>query len=216
MNQQFTASEWKMNHICSRAQVLPPDFFDFSIFGKSIVGKEYFTEFDATSTLNIQNFKLAGFPESFCTILRCGLLLLLRAIPLRRTMRNHASAREAENIEFIKATLQKWEDMRVIKYVTDEPHIINPLNVVTSGIKKRLVLDAKASGLNDHIIAPKFKLPDMESIIDALHDKDYMIKMDLASGFLQLPINKNEQTYLGFKSLVDGRFGVVQRLPFGS
>lgn len=212
---KFASEEWELNHICSKAHVLPPEFFDFSIFGKSIVGPVYSEESEMPSALKINNFVKAGFPLSFCTVLKCGLPLLLRAIPPRRGIRNHTSARQEENREFVEATLQKWEETGVIKYVSYEPHIVNPFNVVVNGVKKRLVLDAKASGLNDHIIAPKFKLPDMETIIDTLYDNDYMTKMDLASGFLQLSINKHEQTYLGFKSPVDGRFGVVQRLPFG-
>lgn len=141
--------------------------------------------------------------------------ILLHTIPPRRVVKNHSSASAAENEEFVTKTLQKWESMGVIRYVLNAPYLINPLSVVVNGEKKRLVLDARASGLNDHILAPKFSLPSIETVVNELHDGDYLIKMDLANGFLQLPINDNEQTYLGFRNPVDGRFGVVQRLPFG-
>lgn len=213
--EKFLSEEWHLEHICSAVEKLPANFFIFSIFGKSLVGPSYSTRIKTPSALQVENFRKSGFPVGFCSTLEHGLPLLLKSLPLRRSVRNHTAARDAQNFAFVKETLQKWEDMGVIRYVEAEPHIVNPLNVVTSGTKRRLVLDAKASGLNDHILAPKFKLPDVESIVSSLHEGDRMVKLDLASGFLQLPINVAEQTYLGFQSPTDGRFGVIQRLPFG-
>lgn len=104
---------------------------------------------------------------------------------------------------------KKWENIGVFYYVNQQPHVVNPLSVVSNERKKRLVLDAKSSGLNDFIISPIGK------ILQTLHSKDFMVKLDLANGFLQLLIQKHEQTYLRFRSPIDGRFGVLQRLSFG-
>lgn len=213
--QCFSSQKWKLEHICSKVIVLSLDFFESSIFGKSIVGQPYSTEKKTTTALNIENFRNSGFPEGFCTILEHGLPLLLRATPPQRIVKNHASATLEENAEFVTLTLKKWEDIGVVEYVSKKPHLVNPLSVVINGVKKRLVLDAKASGLNNHIVAPKFTLPNIETVANTLYQGDYMIKMDLASGFLQLPIHEGEQQFLGFQNPVDGRFGVVKRLPFG-
>lgn len=207
--------QWKLSPICSKTDSLPVDFFQYSIFGKSLNGLSSCIRSKAPSALKIMKFREWGFPIHFCNTLERGLPLLLKATPPKRSVPNHAPARDAENLTFVKETLEKWELMGVFRYVSDEPYIVNPLNVVINGVKKRLVLDARASGLNEYILAPKFQLPDVELIINSLSVNDYLIKIDLASGFLQLPINPEEQTFLGFKSPVDGKFGVLQRLPFG-
>lgn len=69
--------------------------------------------------------------------------------------------------------------------------------------------------MNHHIISPKFRLPKVEDITQSLFNNDFMLKLDLANGFLQLPICETERSYLGFKSPIDGRFGVFNRLSFG-
>lgn len=206
---------WELKHICSKEDSLPPNFFDHSIFGQSIAGHQHSTANKCTSDLRIDNFIKAGFPNDFCKVLEFGLPILLHTIPPRRVVKNHDTATAVENQDFVTKTLLKWEKMGVIRYTENAPYLVNPFSVVVSGEKKRLVLDARASGLNDHILAPKFMLPSIETVVASLQDGDYLMKMDLASGFLQLPINDREQTYLGFQNPVDGRFGIVQRLPFG-
>lgn len=212
---RYPSHKWKLDHICSKVITLPLDFFELSIFGKSIVGNPYSVGKKTPTGLNVENFRNTGFPEGFCTVLEHGLPLLLRATPPQRIVKNHTSAVLEENTEFVTRTLQKWEDMEVIEYLLEKPHLVNPFSIVTNGTKKRLVLDAKASGLNDHILAPKFTLPSIETVANTLYQGDFMIKMDLANGFLQLPIQVAERKYLGFRNPVDGRFGVVKRLPFG-
>lgn len=205
----------KLEHICCNTKILPIDFFNESIFGKSMIHNESGTTERSSSDLNIEYFKHVGFPKNFCTIIEHGLPLLLGANPPRRLVPNHASANLSENKDFIVSTLTKWENMNILSYVYEQPHIVNPLSVVTNGTKKRFVLDARSSGLNDHIISPKFHLPNMEGIAQLLQRDDFMLKLDLANGFLQLPIRNIEKTYLGFRSPIDGRFGVLNRLPFG-
>lgn len=175
----------------------------------------YSTHERTPSGLNTQNFREAGFPEQFCTVLEHGLPLLLGANPPNRAIPNYASATSPANHEFMRTTLNKWETMGIIRYVEHQPHIVNPLSVVVNENKQRLVLDARSSGLNDNIISPKFILPDIGEIVQTLRSHDFMVKLDLANGFLQLPIQKNEQKFLGFRSPIDGRYGVLQRLPFG-
>lgn len=204
MAEAFSHSEqWNLKHICFKTSVLPNDFFSKSIFGKSITINELDRAECTPSDLKIGNFKQAGFPLDVCTALEYGLVS------------NHASAMQIENREFVIMTLNKWEHMGVFDYVGQRPYIVNPLSVVTTGQKKRLVLDARGLGLNDFIIAPKFVLPNMGDVMLRLHKDDYMIKLDLANGFSQLPVRKPECTFLGFQNPIDGRFAVLKRLHFG-
>lgn len=215
MTENFECKQkWKLEHICSKPHVLPPDLFTHSIFGKSMVS-QYATKERIPCDLQIEHFRKLGFPDSFCTIIEYGLPLLLGANPVQKCVPNHASANMREHHEFISTTLKKWEQMGVIHYVSHQPHIVNPLSVVANERKKRLVLDARSSGLNDVIISPKFALPNLGNIVQTLYSNDFMLKLDLANGFLQLPIQKQEHTYLGFRSPIDSRFGVFTRLSFG-
>lgn len=204
-----------IEHLCCNTKVLPGDFFKSSIFGKSMINDHYPSAVRADSDLNIDYFRTIGFPSSFCDILEFGLPLLLGAHPPSRCVPNHASADMLENREFVESTLDKWEKLRILSYVVNQPLIVNPLSVVSNGVKKRLVFDARSSGLNHHIISPKFRLPKMEDIVQSLFSNDFMLKLDLANGFLQLPICEAERSYLGFRNPINGRFGVFNRLSFG-
>lgn len=204
-----------LNHICTNTHVLPSDFFTDSIFGKSLIYKSNQSPEHTPSDLHISFFKKIGFPSNFCETLEYGLPLLLGANPPQRLVPNHISATLAEHRDFITSTLNKWQNMNILSYVEHQPHIVNPFSVVVKGSKKRLVLDARSSGLNDHIVSPKFKLPNADDIVGSLHSGNFMLKLDLANGFLQLPVCKNERTYLGFRNPIDGRFGVLNRLSFG-
>lgn len=98
-------------------------------------------------------------------------------------------------------------------------HRSNPLHYTSTTYNQSTKLDARSSGLNDHIFVPKFNVPDMEATVRSRSDENYRIKMDLANGFLQSPIQqkkkKKTQTYLRFRRPIDGRFVVLQRLSFG-
>lgn len=163
----------------------------------------------------MHRFRELGFPTGFCEVLDYGLPLLMKTTPPSSKRNNHESASADENRTFTSQTLDKWEAMEVFRRVRKRPHTINPLAVISKDGKKRLVLDATSSGLNDCLMSPKFPLPDMESIVRTLYDGSFMMKSDLASGFLQLPINADEQTYLGFTHPIEGTYCVMQRLPFG-
>lgn len=184
--------------------ILPKDFFAKSIFGTSITKNEFHTSARILSALHIENFCKAGFPLEFCKTLEYGLPLLLGGNLPQRLVLNHPSVMLSKNNEFVAAILSKWEQLGVFTYVLQRPHIVNPLSIATNGLKKRLVFDPRSSGL-----------PNIGSVLQRLYRNDYMIKLDLANGFLQLPIQRSGQTYFGFQSPIDGRFGILQRLLFG-
>lgn len=206
---------WDSPHICTQIDRLPHDFFEKSPFGRSLMKKTKKKKEKVLSDLNIEHFRRLGFSQPFCDTLEFGLPLLMHAQPPKTRVKNHHTAIAKENREFVATTLEKWENMKVFRFVNSTPHVINPLKVAIKEDKKRLVLDARSSGLNEFLTAPKFALPDLEAVIDTLVHESFMIKADLASGFLQLPINKKEQTYLGFIHPINGRKCVLQRLLFG-
>lgn len=97
--------------------MLPPELFDYSIFGRSMIANYNTTE-HTPSELKVKNFRNMGFPTGFCNVLEHGLPLLLGANPTRRCVPNHATADALENYDFVKSTLQKWESMGVLRYVS--------------------------------------------------------------------------------------------------
>lgn len=214
-NIQLKANSWKFNHICTRVEKLPNDFFDESPFGKSLTAKDHLKGEPIDSNLKIEKFQELGFPKNCWETLKYGLPLLMYKLPSKTQTKNHVSVTESANLDFVKEALGKWEAAKIFRYVEVKPLVLNPLKVVVKEDKKRLVLDARTSGLNDCLLAPKFELPSLEVIVNMIKDRAFMMKTDLASGFLQLPINEKEQAYLGFLHPLNSRFCVIQRLPFG-
>lgn len=219
MNQQTNETTARnARHICTQPEKHPKDFFITSPFGKSIAYKTNTQDSEENppkSNLNVNRFAELGFLQGFQETLRKGLPLLLHEIPQKRAMINHPSTTDPENLEFIKDAMEKWEKAEIFGYTEEIPHLVNSLKVVTKGTKRRLVLDARSSGLNENILVPKFALPQMSEIVNMIEDGGWMMKADFANGFLQLPINQREQTYLGFLHPVNKRYCKLQRLPFG-
>lgn len=144
---------------------------------------------------------------------RLGVPLLLESIPPQCEIDNYSSINE--NIDFVKETLEKWEHLGVYQEVHDKPHVISPLGVAEKDGKKRLVVDATASGLNDHLVNPSFHLPTHSDIIRGLYKDDHLCKADFQNGFLQLPVREVERTFLGFFHPIKQKYCVFIRLPFG-
>lgn len=211
----YEVKKWHADHICSKPERLPVDFFRHSPFGRSLIYSSYPKNRETPSGLRTGHFDELGFPDGFCEVLKFGLPLLIHTEPTRTRRRNHESALASENLEFVRLTLDKWENMQVFRRTHDVPHIINSLSVISKEGKQRLVLDARSSGLNDCLLSPKFPLADIESIVSMTRSGAFLMKTDLASGFLQLPVNAEEQTYLGFIHPVDGSYCMMQRLSFG-
>lgn len=207
--------QWHYNHICTQPERLPDNFFNKSPFGKSLITLEERANTRVESNLNTDNFDELGFPSEFVKSLRNGLPLLLHSMPVRRRTQHHQSVLDEENRSSVEKALTQWEKDRVFEYTEMEPFLLNPLKLVITETKKRLVFDARSSGLNEHILAPKFTLPRIEAAVAMLTDAGLMIKADLANGFLQLPIRKQEQTFLGFIHPLSNRYCIIKRLPFG-
>lgn len=205
--------EWEFRHICRQPETLPPHFFQHSPFGMSTVNPPDANEPIMNSNFNLEAFVQLGFPRDVIHTLKTGVPLLMHTFPAKKHMDNYPSILEHE--EFARETLQKWLQMGVYKVVQERPHIINPLGVVVKDGKQRMVVDASASGLNDVLYSPKFKLPNHNQIMNKLHNGEFMGKADLKNGFLQLPVREIETTFLGFIHPFTQEYCLFIRLPFG-
>ena len=202
-----------MPNICTRKEILPNELILNSPFGMSPANPPTTNETPVQSNLNLEHFELLGFPSSFINTLGTRIPLLMHSIPTAVHIENYFSVFKHE--AFAQETLNKWKHMGTYEEVDHKPHLINPLGVVEREGRLRLVVDATASGLNDILYPPKFQLPTHTSIIRKLNYADYMAKADLKNGFLQLPMRRCEQTYLGFIHPFTRKYCVFLRLPFG-
>lgn len=204
---------WELTHLCTDAKKLPSDLFVESAFGSSPANPSDDNEPSIATGLNIEAFRRLGFPKDYCRALDKGLPLLMHQTPPSCDLKNYNSV--FENEEFARVTLDKWKQMGVYEVVQQKPHIVNPLGVVVHEGKQRMVLDATASGLNACLLAPRFKLPSHSHIINQMCHGDFMAKVDLKNGFLQLPVRYKERTFLGFRHPFTGELCQFVRLAFG-
>lgn len=201
------------NHICSDMTILPDDFFVQSPFGKSIAVPLTNDEPTIQSRLRIDRLRQLGFPPTYCGSLETGVPLLVHTWPPHINLPNYPSLFAHQ--EFAKQTLEKWHDEGFTQEVTEQPHLINPLGVAEKHGKLRLVVDATASGLNEHLFTPKFSLPNHSDIVRKLQRNEFLAKADFKNGFLQLPLRQKECTLLGFFNPFTAKYYVFTRLPFG-
>lgn len=118
--------------------------------------------------------------------------------------------------DFTYNELLRLESLGCIKRVTEQPHVVNPLSVVFSK-KWRCVLDA-SQHLNSHCQARPTKLDDLSNIPFLIKQNDFMTVNDLDSGYWQVPIHPDHQTYLGLSfEHSDGRtdYWVWVVMPLG-
>ena len=136
---------WTFEHLCTRTDKLPDNFFNDSPFGKSLALPSRPDEQPVISKLAIQNFRALGFPKHFCQTLTTGVPLLINSEPPPTEVPNYSSVFEYATVA--RDTLRKWQEQQFYKEVQQRPHVVSPLGVVVRHDKHRLVLDATASGL---------------------------------------------------------------------
>lgn len=204
---------WCLQHICTNQEHFPIKFFAHSPFGQSVTSASTCHRHTASSKLNIPRFRQLGFPTEYCDTLEYGLPLLLTSIPPNIRLKNYSSIEEHH--VFVEKTLKKWHELQFYTTVNTPPHVISPLGVAVKNSKPRLIVDATASGLNKHLATPKFILPSHSDIIRGISTHDYLCKADFENGFLQLPIQHEDQTYLGFIHPFTREYCTFTRLPFG-
>lgn len=94
----------------------------------------------------------------------------------------------------------------------NSPLWIVPKKMDNSGLKKwRIVVDYRK--LNEVTVDDKFPIPNIENILDKLGKAQYFTTLDLAKGFHQIMVNKEDRQKTAF-STPQGHYEYV-RMPFG-
>ena len=116
------------------------------------------------------------------------------------------------NAEFVNEAVNELVSLGCVVQVPFKPYIVSPLSVATnSSGKKRLILDL--SILNLFVRKDKVKFEDWKLAVEYFHEKCYMIKFDLKSGYFHIDISPSQMSYLGFSW--QSNFYCYSVLPFG-
>ncbi|CAI7890318.1 unnamed protein product, partial [Closterium sp. NIES-53] len=86
-----------------------------------------------------------------------------------------------------------------------------PLNVVEQREKCRLILDLRK--VNEHLCIPKFKYEGLARVAELIQPNDWMLSVDLKSGYHHVDIHPTCWKYLGFQ--FEGNYYLFQSLLFG-
>lgn len=115
----------------------------------------------------------------------------------------------------VASQISKMLDQGIIQPSTspwNSPIWIVPKKLDHSGKQKwRIVIDYRK--LNERTIDDKYPLPNITDILDKLGRANYFTTLDLASGFHQIEIDKNDIQKTGF-STQNGHYE-FKRMPFG-
>ena len=113
---------------------------------------------------------------------------------------------------FLQTEIERLLLLGHIDECTYKPKGISPINCVKKKSGKfRLVTDLRV--LNSQCTVPKFKQEDIQYVFSNINNTDYMVTIDLKDGFFHIPVNKEDQEYLGFS--FKGRYYKWTVLPFG-
>ncbi|KAF0707045.1 Transposon Ty3-I Gag-Pol polyprotein, partial [Aphis craccivora] len=109
----------------------------------------------------------------------------------------------------IAEIISEWKRHGVV-VETDSPYA-SPVILVKQGSKNRLCVDYRR--LNKQIIRHNFPLPDLREQVESLRAGHYFAQLDLATGYLQVPLSEAAQEKTAFITPDDT--GQFTRMPFG-
>lgn len=116
--------------------------------------------------------------------------------------------------QIIQDEVQKLLDEDIIEPSVspyNSPILLVPKKADDASKKWRLVVDFRQ--LNKKVLADKFPLPRIDTILDQLGRAKYFSTLDLMAGFHQIPLDQDSRKYTAF-STSSGHFN-FKRLPFG-
>jgi len=123
---------------------------------------------------------------------------------VRRPYNTTAADREA-----IAEIVQYWKRHGIV--VETESQYASPVILVKQGDKNRLCVDYRQQ--NKQVKRHNFPLPDMHLQVEELSTGKYFVQLDLANGYLQLPLTEDAQEKTAFVTPDDT--GQITRMPFG-
>jgi len=115
----------------------------------------------------------------------------------------------AADREAIAEIIGEWKRHGVV-VETDSPYA-SPVILVKQGDKNRLCVDYRK--LTKQIIRHNFPLPGLQEQVESLRAGRYFTQLDLASGYLQVPLSEAAQEKTAFITPDDT--GQFTRMPFG-
>ena len=99
--------------------------------------------------------------------------------------------------KFVEETILELSHSYRVVEVQAPPYVVNPLSVsVQPNGKKRLILDLRY--VNKHLIKQRVKYEDSRIALSYFQKGAFMISFDLKSGYHDIDICPDHQTFLGF------------------
>ncbi len=149
-----------------------------------------------------------------------GYVLPLADLPPCYEEDNNGSARG--QMDYVRATVEEWEQQGVVRFVETKPHCVSPLSVIeriTSDgkIKRRLCWDGSRC-VNNHLEKSSVKLDHLQIALEITCQGDFQAKYDLKSAYFHIKIFPGHTKFLGAKFVnKDGKTTYFEFLflPFG-
>ena len=136
-------------------------------------------------TLNASDFIMDIIDE--------GYKIPLREEPPSAFSDNNRSA--LNNLDFVKAELDRWCELGVIEEVKERPYIVLPLSLVHSN-KPRLVVDASRD-LNPYVEDRAVKLTTLQKENEGVKAGSFASSSDLDSGYWHVKLRPDQYKYVG-------------------
>jgi hypothetical protein len=130
-----------------------------------------------------------------------GYVLPLVDLPPSYEEDNNGSARC--QMEYVRATVEEWEQQGIVKFVDKKPHCVSPLSVIeriTAGgkVKRRLCWDGSRC-VNNHLEKSSVKLDHLQIALENTCQGDFQAKYDLKSAYFHIKIFPGQTKLLGAK-----------------
>ena len=114
--------------------------------------------------------------------------------------------------DFIRTELQALLLLGHIELCEEKPYCVSPIKCIPK--KKgdfRLITDLRY--VNAKCTPPKFKNEDINTVINLIKPKDFIVTADLKNGFFHIPVHPDQQELLGFA--FQNKYYKWTVLPFG-
>ncbi|GBO44171.1 Retrovirus-related Pol polyprotein from transposon 412 [Araneus ventricosus] len=110
----------------------------------------------------------------------------------------------------IKEIVREWRENGIVSD-TRSPYASPVLLLKKKTGENRLVIDYRR--LNSQTIKDKFPLPKIDDVLEQLHDRIFFTTLDLAHGYLQIPLTENAKQETAF--ITPDETGQFERMIFG-
>jgi hypothetical protein len=107
------------------------------------------------------------------------------------------------HFDFVDAELKALLAAGAVRVVASRPRVTSPLSVAANGLKLRLILDL--SWLNQYVTENRFSLPSIDCVLPFLPQGGSVGSFDFKSGYHDVDVREDYQTYLGFSWVLHGR-----------